>query len=117
MHAVLCCSVLLILTGLGAAARWKDSISSRLGSLFAARGADLAAWVYGTPATSAAGGGEQQGQGQQKRKRGLLGPESEEDEDEEELFRPKGSRGQVRDPKVTLNDEDIECVVCDDKCD
>ncbi|KAF8060362.1 BMS1 [Scenedesmus sp. PABB004] len=42
--------------GLGAAAAWKSRIQERLASLFAARGADLASLVYGTPAAAAAPG-------------------------------------------------------------
>ncbi len=38
--------------GLGAAARWKAGLQERAAALFSARGADLAALIYNTPATA-----------------------------------------------------------------
>eukprot|EP00887_Chlorella_sp_A99_P004810 scaffold4.g4810.t1 len=63
--------------GLGAAARWKEGMLSRAAALFSTRGADLAAFIYGTRATADADApqGQRQAGGS--------------DDDDGEFFRPK----------------------------
>ena len=74
---------------MGSAAAWKRGLQSRASSLFASRGADLAAYVYGTRATvdsSSSSGGATAAAAER-------GSDGEEDEEEggDDFFTLKGS--------------------------
>ena len=64
--------------GLGAAAKWKEGATARVGALFATREVDLAALVYGSSGSGSGG----------KKKKGATGGD---DDDDDELFKPRGA--------------------------
>ncbi|KAK9820869.1 hypothetical protein WJX81_007795 [Elliptochloris bilobata] len=70
--------------GLGGAARWKVGLQERAAALFSARGGDLAAHIYGVPATA-----EPQGQDAAALRGHVAKNKDGESDSDEELFVPR----------------------------